>query len=152
MHHLEIVLKILKQNQLFAKFSKCIFRVQHIGYLGHTLSGARITMDNEKLEAVINWIKPITVKQLRAFLGLTGFYRHFVKGYAQIAAPLTDFYRFQWTAFADKDFQELKLALTRCFVLAIPNFAEPFVLEINASGSVVGVVLSQNRHPIVYFS
>ncbi|WVY97768.1 hypothetical protein V8G54_029919 [Vigna mungo] len=121
MHHLEIVLKILKQNQLFAKFSKCIFRVQQIGYLGHTLSGAGVTMDNEKLEAVINLVKPITVKQLRAFLGLTGFYRRFVKGYAQIAAPLTDFYRFQWTAFADKAFQELKSFLSNGFKLRSNN-------------------------------
>ena len=100
LQHIEMVLNILKNNQLFAKISKCTFGVQQINYLGHTLSGDGVTMEVEKLEVVENWAKPSNLKQLRGFLGLTGYYRHFVKGYANIAAPLTDLLKkdsFKWS-------------------------------------------------------
>jgi hypothetical protein len=75
--HLEVVLKLLKQHQLYARLSKCAFGVQMIDYLGHTLSGEGVAMDNSKLEAVLQWPTPATLKQLRGFLGLTGYYRRF---------------------------------------------------------------------------
>lgn len=129
--------------------------MQQIGYLGHTLSGDGVAMDTEKLESVKDWPQPTNLKQLRGFLGLTGYYRKFFKGYANIATPLTDLLKkdsFKWGDTADKAFEALKLALTTAPVLAIPNFAAPFVLETDASGSSIGVVLSQNKHPIAYFS
>ncbi|WVZ05912.1 hypothetical protein V8G54_019258 [Vigna mungo] len=155
LQHLERVLSILKDNHLFAKFSKCTFGVQQINYLGDTLSGDGVVMDVEKLEAVRNWIRPSNQKQLRGFLGLTGYYRCFVKGYANIAAPLTDLLKkeaFKWTDTTEQAFTALKTALTTTPVLAIPNFLEPFVLETDASGSGIGAVLSQHKHPITYFS
>jgi len=112
-------------------------------------------MDVEKIAAVQNWVRPSNLKQLRGFLGLTGYYRHFVKGYANIAAPLTDLLKkdsFQWNDTTDQAMTTLKLALTTAPVLALPNFAEPFILETDASGSRIGVVLSQHNHPIAYFS
>jgi len=155
LYHLEVVLKILQKNQLFAKFSKCTFGVQQIGYLGHTLSGDGVAMDTNKLTAVINWLKPKTLKQLRGFLVLIGYYRRFVKGYAQIVAPLSNLLKkdsFKWSSTADQAFEALKITLTTTPMLTIPNFATPFVLEIDASGYGIGVVLSQNKHPIAYFS
>jgi len=155
LYHLEVVLSILKQHKLFARFSKCCFGVQRIDYLGHTLSGSGVAMDVSKLEAVLKWLEPTNLKQLRGFLGLTGYYRRFVKSYAHIAVPLTDLLKkdsFRWTKAASLAFHQLKEAMTSAPVLAIPNFKEPFVLETDASGCGIGVVLSQNLHPVAYFS
>ncbi|WVY90886.1 hypothetical protein V8G54_036400 [Vigna mungo] len=131
------------------------FGVTQIDYLGHTLSGSGVAMDDSKLVAVRAWPQPSNLKQLRGFLGLIGYYRRFVKQYASIVAPLTELLKkdgFHWTEKATAAFEQLKLAMTFAPILAIPNFKEPFVLETDASGMVVGVVLSQNQHPIAYFS
>ena len=79
-----------QQQQLYVKLSKCSFGVQEIDYLGYTLSGSKVAMDSTKLVAVKEWPKPQNLKQLRGFLGVTGYYRRFVKGYTSIASPLTD--------------------------------------------------------------
>ena len=155
LQHLEVVLNILKQHQLFARFSKCCFGLQQIDYLGHTLSGSGIAMDEMKLEAIQRWPIPTNLKQMRGFLGLTGYYRRFIKSYATIAAPLTDLLKkdsFVWSPSATHAFETLKQAMTFAPVLTMPNFKEPFVLETDASGSGIGAVLSQNMHPIAYFS
>jgi len=91
LQHLEVVLKLLKHHQLYAKLSKCSFGQQQIEYLGHTVSGAGIQMDANKVQVVIDWPTPTNLKQLRVFFRLTGFYRQFIKGYATLASPLTDF-------------------------------------------------------------
>ena len=88
--HLEFVLKTLQQHKLYARLSKCSFGVRQIDYLGHVLSGARVTTETTKLEAITNWSQPTIIKQLRGFLGLTGYYRRVVKNYASIVEPLTD--------------------------------------------------------------
>jgi len=112
-------------------------------------------MDKSKLQAVIDWVQSTNVKQLRGFIGLTGYYRRFVKGYAHLAAPFTDLLQkdaFHWTPSATVAFYALKRALTTAPVLALPDFSIPFVLETDASGSGIKAVLSQNNHPIAYFS
>ena len=129
LHHLDIVLTILRDNQLFAKFSKCTFGVQQINYLGHILSGVGVAMDVDKLEAIKNWGTPSNLKQLRGFLGLRGYYRHFVEGYTTIVAPLIDLLKkdsFKWSASTEQAFAALKIALTTAPVLTIPNFSVPF--------------------------
>lgn len=88
-------------------------------------------------------------------MGLTGYYKRFIKGYASLAGPLTDLLRkdaFKWSTNADEAFSKLKQGITSAPVLALPNFKHPFILETDASGSGVGAVLSQNGHPIAYFS
>jgi hypothetical protein len=88
-YHLTVVLNILKNHQLFAKKSKCSFGCQEIEYLGHLISKNRVRADPKKNESMLNWPFPSTLKSLRGFLGLTGYYRKFIKGYGSIAAPLT---------------------------------------------------------------
>ena len=78
--HLRIVLAILKLNKLFAKRSKCHFGVDKVEYLGHVISGQGIATEPTKIATVQNWPIPQTLKGLRGFLGLTGYYRKFIKG------------------------------------------------------------------------
>lgn len=108
-----------------------------------------------KIEAMQNWPPPANLKSLRGFLGLTGFYRRFIRNYAKIVAPLTALLkrgRFLWTPEAQLAFDEMMCAMTQAPVLALPNFSSPFVIETDASGSGMGVVLLQKNHPIAYFS
>ncbi|MCH86694.1 hypothetical protein A2U01_0007554 [Trifolium medium] len=149
------VLQILSQQELFTKLSKCSFGQKEVDYLGHIVSGSGVSMDANKVKDVLPWPTPKNVKQLRGFLGLTGYYRRFVKGYAQIASPLTELLKkdaFLWNTAAETSFQQLKQAVTTAPVLSLPNFAEPFTLETDASGTGVGAVLGQGGHPIAYFS
>ncbi|GJX99007.1 ty3-gypsy retrotransposon protein [Tanacetum coccineum] len=93
------------------------------------------------------------LKQLRGFLGLAGYYKRFVKGYAVISHPLTVVLKknaYKWNDIAQQAFEALKLAITQALVLKLPNFNEPFMVETNASGIGIGVVLQQQGHPIAY--
>ena len=97
----------------------------------------------------------MSLKALRGFLGLTGYYRHFVRNYASLATPLTDLLRtdqFHSTPAATKAFTTLKHALTTALVLALPYFSKAFEITTDASSCAIGAVLSQQGHPLAYFS
>ena len=154
-HHLELALGLLQSNQFFLKMSKCVFCTCAVGYLGHVVADGCLKVDPEKVQAMISWPKPKTLKQLRGFLGLTGYYRRFVKNYAFIAAPLTNLLRtdgFQWSSESDAVFESLKNAMTTVPVLRLPDFSETFIVETDASNIGIGAVLMQSQHPIAYFS
>ncbi|OMO81561.1 reverse transcriptase [Corchorus capsularis] len=153
--HLEKALQTLADQHYFAKFSKCSFAQGSVDYLGHIISGLGVAVDHSKIDAILAWPVPTFIKKLRVFLGLTGYYRKFVRGYASLAAPLTDLLKkdnFIWSAEATKAFESLKHVLVTAPVLAIPDFSQPFVLETDASMTAIGAVLSQHGHPIAYFS
>jgi len=154
-HHLTVVLNILKNHQLFAKKSKCSFGCQEIEYLGHLISKNGVRADPKKIESMLNWPFPSTLKSLRGFLGLTGYYRKFIKGYGSIAAPLTSLLRknsFEWTPTAKEAFTALKNAVTNPPVLILPDFTKPFIIQCDASGCGVGAVLMQQERPIAFMS
>ncbi|XP_057720358.1 uncharacterized protein LOC130934850 [Arachis stenosperma] len=90
LHHLRLTLTVLSQHQLFAKRSKCLFGQRQVEYLGHIVGADRVKVDPSKIETIQVWPKPNSLKQLRGFLGLTGYYRKFVAKYVQIAHPLTE--------------------------------------------------------------
>nr|GEX71907.1 DNA/RNA polymerases superfamily protein [Tanacetum cinerariifolium] len=91
--HLRIVLEILRQKKLYAKFTKCEFWLQQVAFLGHIVSADGITMDPSKVEAITKWPRPTTVTEVRSFLGLAGYYRRFIKGFSRLALPLTQLMR-----------------------------------------------------------
>ena len=101
-------------------------------YLGYVVSSEGVSMDIQKVQAMLDWPQPHNVKELRGFLGLTGYYRRFVKGYASIADPLTDLLKqnaYQWTELAQKAFEALKIAMSSTPVLTLPDFEKDFVFE-----------------------
>lgn len=153
--HLTSVLQILQHNQLYLKPSKCSFGATRIEYLGHFISAEGVSTDPSKIKVIKDWPTPLTVKQLRGFLGLANYYRRFVRGYGNISRPLTDLLRkdhFVWSEAASVAFNQLKQSLSSSPVLALPDFNKPFVVETDASGSGIGAVLMQEHHPIAYIS
>lgn len=155
-NHLRQVLSTLTHHQLKVKLSKCSFAQQSLAYLGHIISAQGVATDEEKIIAVKDWPTPLSVKDLRSFLGLTGYYRKFVRNYGVICKPLTNLLRkgvlFQWTSVTQEAFVALKTALIEAPVLALPNFQQPFVVETDASDKGIGAVLMQNGHPIAFLS
>jgi hypothetical protein len=86
---LDLVLNCLTTNNFYVKLSKCLFCQESIDYLGYIASSSGVQIDPNKLAVEDKWSTPMSVKQLRGFLGLTGYYRKFIAPYASIAAPLT---------------------------------------------------------------
>ena len=153
--HLGMVFNVMKDNQLFANEKKCVIGHSRVNYLGHWISEKGVEADEVKVKAMVNWPQPKDVSELRGFLGLTGYYRRFVKGYGNIAAPLTKLLQkngFNWNEDATEAFESLKQAMISVLVLALPDFSLPFNIITDASSVGLGAVLSQNGRPIAYFS
>ncbi|GJY32826.1 putative mitochondrial protein [Tanacetum coccineum] len=149
------VLAVMKTHSLYAKLSKCTFVTNSVEYLGHIISDKGGSTDSSKIQAMHNWPTPQTIKQLRGFLGLTGYYRRFIKNYSLISQPLTALLKknaFKWNEEAQKSFVILKQAMLQAPVLALPDFQKTFVAETDASGKGIGVVLQQDGHSIAYLS
>ena len=155
LQHVRAVLQVLRDNSLFLKKSKCIFAEEKVHYLGHVISVAGVAMDESKVDAIQAWPVPKTLRALRGFLGLTGYYRKFIANYGVIAAPLTALMKkeaFRWSPNATEAFNALKMALTTAPVLQLPDFSQEFVVDCDASGTGFGAVLHQSQGPIAFFS
>jgi hypothetical protein len=134
--HVDKVLQLLKEQQIYAKPSKCFFGVKEVEYLGHIVSHEGVKVDPNKIKAMMDWPIPKTLKNLRGFLGLTGYYRKFVRNYGRIAAPLTTLTKkdaFSWTPEATKSFEQLKEVMCKAPVLTTPDFTKTFIVECDAS-------------------
>ncbi|KAE8795284.1 putative retrotransposon protein [Hordeum vulgare] len=155
LEHIQIVLQILKEHQLFVKLSKCMFASTQVDYLGHIITGEGVSTDPAKITAVTDWPIPTTIKQLRGFLGLCGYYRRFIQNFGTIARPLHDILKkdsFCWTELQTTAFNNLKQAMIKARVLALPDFSEPFTLETDASRVGLGAVMMQKGRPLAYYS
>ena len=89
--HLRIALQTLRDDQLYAKFSKCEFWLQEVKFLGHVVNQHGIAVDSSKIDAVLSWNRPTSATEVRSFLGLAGYYRRFVEGFAKIIGPFNEF-------------------------------------------------------------
>lgn len=124
--HLGVVLNVMRDNSLKANMKKCLFARERIDYLGHWISANGVDADPEKVRVMIQWPRPSNVRELRGFLGLTGYYRRFVENYGTKALPLTQLTRrdaFEWTEAAQEAFDSLKQAMVTLLVLALPDFS-----------------------------
>lgn len=154
--HLKQVLQLLRRDNWQVKKSKCSFGQQTIAYLGHVNDNQGVAPDPEKISKVANWPVPANCKDVRSFLGLTGYYRKFVKHFGIIARPLFNLLKkntpFVWNSEADTAFHLLKQNLIEAPVLRLPDFTKPFVIDTDACDTGVGAVLQQEGHPIAYMS
>ncbi|KAM1721715.1 hypothetical protein ACFX12_023218 [Malus domestica] len=154
--HLNLVLRKLREHQLYAKFSKCQFWLTEVAFLGHVVSAQGIQVDPQKIAAVENWEQPRTVTEVRSFLGLAGYYRRFVQDFSMIALPLTKLTRkdvkFEWDENCERSFQQLKYCLTHAPVLVLPDDSGNFEIYSDASLNGLGCVLMQHNKVIAYAS
>ncbi|GJS71485.1 pol protein [Tanacetum coccineum] len=154
--HLRIVLEILRQKKLYAKFSKCEFWLGQVVFLGHIVSADGITMDPTKVEAITKWLRPMKVTEVRSFLGLAGYYQRFMKGFSLLALPLTKLMqkgeKFVWNEEREKSFEELKRRLVSSPVVTLPSGTGGYQIYSDASKEGLGCVLMQHGKVIAYAS
>lgn len=161
--HVRMVLQRMIQHRLYAKLEKCEFHQTQIAFLGYVISAEGITMDDTKVQAVQRWPLPQNLKELQRFLGFANFYRRFIRGFSSIAAPLTamtkrNSHKLSWSSEARQAFSDLKTQFTTAPILRHPNPDLPFIVEVDASNTGVGAVLSQRQgqpskmYPCAFFS
>ena len=153
-HDLEVVFDRLKNAGFQAKLSKCYFLFKALPFLGHLVTDTGIRVDPDKFSIVQHLSAPSTAREVREFLGITGFYKRLIKDYAHVAVPLHLLTRkenpFVWTDVCQRAFETLKNALVSSDVCAYPDFGKPFDLDVDASGVAIGTCLSQNGKVIAY--
>jgi hypothetical protein len=144
---LRIVLTRLREHQLYAKFSKCVFWLEEIQFLGHVLSAKGIAVNPSKVKDILEWNSPTTVHQVRSFLGLAGYYRRFILDFSKIVKPimclLKNDAKFDWSSKCNEAFEQLKVLLATAPLLAQPDIKKPFDVYCDTSGSGLGCVLMQ---------
>lgn len=155
LRHVREVLGLLSTHSLVVNKKKCSFAQQTVEYLGHVISENGVAVDPSKVISVLQWPQPRNVKGVRGFLGLTGYYRKFIKDYGKVAKPLTELTKkdgFKWDEKTQAAFDTLKQKLTTAPVLTLPDFSTNFVIECDASGTGLGAILMQQKRPVAYFS
>ena len=165
LERLEAVFSRLKQHGLKLKPSKCELFKTSVNYLGHVVSENGVKTDPDKIEDLASWPEPNNVKELRSFLGFTGYYRTFIKDYAKIDKPLNDLLvghcthkspeqkkkkkkvsvPWQWGEAQQIAFNTIKEKLSSPPILAFADFSKPFILHIDASTEGLGAVLYQEQ-------
>jgi len=142
----EEILRRLEENDLYVKPEKCVWKVKKIGFLGVVIGPNGIEMEEEKVDGVLSWPQPKTVKDIRKFLGLANYYRRFIKDFARVARPLNILTRkdkkWWWKEAQQEAFNKLKQVFTTKPVLVALDLDKEFRVEANASNYTTGGVLS----------
>ncbi|GJY94571.1 putative reverse transcriptase domain-containing protein [Tanacetum coccineum] len=148
--HLRKILKLLKKEELYAKFSKCEFWISRVQFLGHVIDCRGIHVDPTKIESIKDWASPKTSTEIRQFLGLAGYYRRFIEGFSKIAKSMTKLtqkgVKFDWGNKQEAAFQPLKQKLCSAPILALPEGSEDFIAYCDASKKGLGAVLMQREN------
>ena len=155
-HHLRIILQLLRDHQLYSKFSKCEFWLTEVRFLGHVVSASGVSVNLEKVEALMSWERPKSVFEICSFLGLAGCYRRFIEDFSRLAAPITRLTRkevkFDWDDRCEKAFQELKRRLTTTPILIVPDRGQGHTTYCDALRVGLGCVLMQSGRVVAYGS
>jgi transposase InsO family protein len=165
---LEEVLRALQDQKLYARLPKCTFMAPQVDFCGHTIGSGTVKPMQEKIDIIASWPRPTNVQEVRQWIGLTGFYRQFVRGFANIATPLHELLKegdielrkkkrrpIVWTRDCEASFANLKEILVAKPVLAQPDPKQPFTIETDASEWAIGYVLMQKGednklHPVAF--
>ncbi|GJW73624.1 putative reverse transcriptase domain-containing protein, partial [Tanacetum coccineum] len=154
--HLKLILRLLKKEKLFAKFSKCEFWLSKVKFLGHMIDSEGIHVDPAKIESVKDWASPKTPTKIRQFLGLAGYYRQFIEGFSKIARPMMKLtqksVKFDWGEKEEAAFQLLKQKLCSVPIFALPEGSENFMVYGDALHKGLGAILMQREKVIAYAS
>nr|GFA63321.1 putative reverse transcriptase domain-containing protein [Tanacetum cinerariifolium] len=154
--HLRQILKLLKKEELYTKFSKCEFGIPKVQFLGHVIDSQGIHVDPAKIESVKDWASPKSPTEIRHFFGLSGYYQRFIEGFSKFAKQMTKLtqknVKFEWGDKQEAAFQLLKKKLCSAPILALPEGNKDFIVYCNASIKGLGVVLMQIEKVIAYAS
>jgi hypothetical protein len=146
----------LREERLFAKFKKCEFWLEEVSFLGHVVNKDGQAVDPAKVQAVVDWERPASVREIRSFLGLAGYYRRFIEGFSSLSGPLTALTRktapFVWCDKCEASFRELKHKLVTAPVLTLPMESVGYVVYTNALKKGLGGVLMQQGLVVAYAS
>nr|GEZ96647.1 putative reverse transcriptase domain-containing protein [Tanacetum cinerariifolium] len=150
-----VFMDLMNQNEeMYAKFSKCEFQLQEVQFLGHVVNQSGIHVDPSKIEAVKKWKAPTTPSEIRSFLGLASYYRHFIVNFSKIAKPLTSLTqknkKYEWGVEQKEAFQTLKDNLCNAPILSLLDGIEDFVVYCDASNQGLGCVLMQRGKSVIY--
>jgi len=146
--HLEIVLKRLKEHELYVSPKKCEFLNEETDFLGLVIGRNGIRVDERKVKILRTWPKPESLTDLRSFLGLLQFFRRFIPAFAKVASPLTNLLKKDkglkyWDESCDKSLEDLKTAITNAPILIAPDWSKPFRGHVDASQTAIGGTLTQ---------
>jgi len=151
----------LEENDLYVKPEKCAWKVQKVNFLRIVMGQGKIEMEEDKVVGVLNWPVPKTVRDIRKFLGLTNYYRRFVKDFAKLAWPLNNLMRkeekWRWGSKQQEVFKQLKQVFTSRPLLVVLDIDKEFRVEANASNFATGGILlikcEDNKwRPVAYIS
>jgi hypothetical protein len=159
------ILKILQTHDLYLEPAKCTFEQPEMDYLGIVIKHGEIHMEQVKVDKVKTWKSPTTVREVRKFLGFTGYYRYFIQNYSSIARPLHQLthkgVKWHWETEHQRAFEQLRDIMCTKPVLRQPNYDKTFFVHTDASSYGAGAVLMQEhengdkkprQHPLAYYS
>ena len=135
--HLRVVLQVLRDHQLYAKFNKCEFWLTEVKFLGLIVLASGVSVDLKRVKAVMSWEMTKSVFEIHSFLGLAGYYRRFIEDFSLLAVPMTRLTRkevkFGWNDLCEKAFQELKRRLTSTPILIVPERGQRYTVYCDSS-------------------
>ena len=154
-YQLRTILQLLRDHQLYAKFNKYEFWLTEVRFLGHVVSTSGVSVDPEKVKAVMSWERPKSIFEIRSFLGLAGYYRIFIEDFSRLATPMSRLTRkevkFDWDDRCEEAFQELKMRHTSAHILIVPDMGQ-YTVYCDASRAGLGCVLMQSERVVAYGS